>query len=106
MAKPVRHATFGRIALLSALLAGIALALVLASSPELHARAHPDAGEPGHSCLVTTIQGNGCEAAPIGPQATVFHGTFFCIISFCEAQEVEALFSTCRVLEHAPPFIS
>jgi hypothetical protein len=105
MAKAVRPAVIGRIALLSAVLAGLTLALLLAGSPELHALAHPDAGEAGHSCLVTTMQGNGCEAAPIGLQVTIA-GTFFVTLSFYEAQEVEALFSRCRVFEHAPPYIS
>lgn len=105
MAKALRHAGIGRLALLSAVLAGLTLALLLAASPELHALAHPDAGEAGHSCLVTTLQGNGCEAAPIGLQVTIA-GTFFVTLSFYEAQEVEALFSRCRVFEHAPPCIS
>jgi hypothetical protein len=106
MVKAVRQATFARIALFGAVLAGIILALVLASSPHLHALVHPDAGDPEHSCLVTTIHSKGCEAAPGGPQVFAFRAALFATIPPREAHDVEALFLSCRVLEHAPPFVS
>src|SRR6266540_4027091 len=106
MIKAVRQAAFARIALFGALLAGIILALVLAGSPHLHALVHPDAADPDHSCLATTIQGNGCEPASVGPHVAASRAALFAIIPPCKAHDVEALFLSCRVLEHAPPVVS
>ncbi len=106
MMKSFRHVGIFRLTLFGAVLAGFVLALALAALPELHERIHHDADQEDHQCLATTIGNGGCENAPAPPAVTAFLPVLLEIAPKDCACVVEALFLSCSVLEHAPPFIS
>jgi hypothetical protein len=91
----------------SSLLGAILFALVLAASPQLHARLHPDAGTANHECAVTLIaSGNYEQSTPplifVAPQPS----THYEKIPALAPVWVAAVFLGARVFEHAPPALS
>lgn len=96
-----------RLALVCALLAGMALALLMAVSPELHELAHHDGDEKGHQCLVTLMLTGGCDdTTPEALVVTAFLATLFGTVPVGGSVWVESVFAGGSVFEHAPPFIS
>jgi hypothetical protein len=87
----------------SGLLSAFLCALVLAASPQLHARFHPDANSPNHECAVTLIATGKYThvGAPIVvvPQSALFLGK----IPALAPVWVPAAFQTAHIFEHAPP---
>jgi hypothetical protein len=102
-----RRSTTFRLALVGAIFAGIALALLMAVSPELHEFVHHDGDADGHQCLVTLMQTGGCDdTAPETLVVTAFLATLFGTVPIGESAWVESVFASGSVFEHAPPFVS
>ena len=101
-----RVPTAARLALVGAIIAGLLLTLVLVAVPHLHARLHHDADHQEHTCLVTILQSGGFDEAPIVTMAVVPMAEMIATAPVREVKNAESFFLSCRVLEHAPPFVS
>ena len=91
----------------SSLFSAFLFALALATSPQLHARFHADAGAPDHECAVTLIATGKYEQADappvfVAPQPAVV----FEKIPALAPVWVAAPFLGARIFEHAPPALS
>ena len=95
-----------RLALVGAVVVGLLLASVLAASPELHERLHHDADHQDHVCLVTTLQAGGFEDVLVVIMAVEPMGKGVATAPLSDVEAVPSFFLSCRVLEHAPPFVS
>jgi hypothetical protein len=102
----LRHAVIPRVALVATLLTAFVLALILAASPELHAKVHDHGGEQEHECLATIIASGGCDDSysplplivPVLPPA--MEAPAACV------DHASSFYLSCRCLEHAPPRFS
>ena len=104
MLKALRHAGYGRLALVGATLAGFLLALLLAASPELHERLHHDADHDDHECLATVLHAGGaCDDTLPPPTLASYLAELFEPAPVDGSRVVAALFLDCGILEHAPP---
>ena len=102
-----RHSAIPRLALGSAVIAGLVLALLMAVSPELHELVHHDGDAKDHQCLVTLMQTGGCDnTAPEAVVVAAFLATLFGPEPSGESVWVQSVFASGCVLEHAPPFVS
>ena len=106
MFRKSRTYTATRLALVCAVMAGLLLALALAAFPALHERLHQDADHHEHTCLVTILQLGGFDDAPVVAMAVETMAETIATAPVREVENAESFFLSCRVLEHAPPFIS
>ena len=77
--------------------------ILLTASPALHAAAHPDASEPGHSCCVTMFAAGNFHAPAL-------HADFVAEVELpliarmqAATERAVAIRFSIGVLEHAPP---
>lgn len=104
MLKRLRHAEKLRLALVTLVLVGFALAGLMSVSPDLHQLLHHDANNDEHECLVTVLHHGGCEGALPAPLLTTVNTLILSsAVPTLHPQWVEPLFLTNCVLEHAPP---
>lgn len=101
-----RPSTPTRLALLGAVMAGLLLALALAASPQLHELLHHDGDRQEHVCLATILQAGGFEDVLVVIMAVEPMTEVIATAPLCDVEEAESFFLSCRVLEHAPPFVS
>lgn len=101
-----RQSTATRLALVGAVVAGLLLALMLAASPQLHELLHHDSGQPEHVCLATILQAGGCEDVLVVLMVVTPIVEIVATAPLRAAEKAESFFLSCRVLEHAPPFVS
>jgi hypothetical protein len=96
-------ATAARRALACGLIAAVAYAAILASSPSLHARLHSDAGQTQHQCAAVLLS-KACENSPTTPACAlpVFVSDRF-ILARIEQKAAPLCPSASR--ERAPPSI-
>jgi hypothetical protein len=81
--------------------------LTLGVSPQLHARIHPDANQPDHTCAVTVMAaGNYTHSAPAPLVSTPVPLVHFSTVPALAPQWVESPFLSARIFEHAPPALA
>jgi hypothetical protein len=85
------------------LLGSFFFALVLGSSPELHARVHHDANQPGHTCAVTLIASGSVDHAPVAPVIMATADLEFAKAPALAPVWVESSFRNSHIFAHAPP---
>jgi len=96
-------ATRSRIFIVPCLLGAFFFALVLGSAPQLHARIHNDAGQPGHICAVTLIASGNVDCAAL-PVLIAPHEYFqFSNVPVLTPVWVESLYQNAHIFAHAPP---
>jgi hypothetical protein len=101
----IRQTAIFRLAVGCVVLAGLVLALFLASSPSVHAKLHrSDAVQ--HECLATVLHAGGCEDAVAPPTFATFIAFLFQPASVDRSAGVESVFLAASVFEHAPPVVS
>ena len=101
-----RLSTVARLALVGAVVAGLLLAAVLAASPQLHELLHRDGDDSEHVCLVTILHAGGFEDVLVVALAVAPMAEIIATAPLREVEKAESFFLSCRVLEHAPPFVS
>ena len=106
MLRFLRHAKHLKLALFSLVLAGFALATVMAASPELHRAWHADADHEDHECLVTALLSGGVDHAPV--VAMTLQPPVLTPVCGVERSAVPArsFFLECSIFEHGPPVVS
>jgi hypothetical protein len=78
--------------------------LALSSSPQLHARVHPDANRTEHTCAATLItSGSYDHGVSLPPVIAPVAAVQFSKIPALTPQWVESPFLSACVFEHAPP---
>ena len=106
MLRFLRHAKLLKLALLSLVLAGFALATAMAVSPDLHRQWHADADHEDHECLVTALLSGGVDHAPV--VAMTLQPPVLTPVCGVERSAVPArsFFLECSIFEHGPPVVS
>ncbi len=78
--------------------------LALSSSPQLHARVHPDANRTEHTCAATLITSGSYDHGVTLPAVTAPVAAIqFSRIPALTPHWVESLFLSACIFEHAPP---
>ena len=87
------------------LLAHLLAVLVLAASPRLHHRVHPDADDDDHDCAVVWFLHGGADAAPAPTAVPAFVRVEVAerVVALRRAAFVPSVFAGNRVFEHGPP---
>lgn len=93
----------GRAFVATWLLGSFFFALVLGSLPELHARVHNDANQPGHICAVTLIASGSVDHATVAPVITATAHLEFANVPVFAPVWVESSFRNSHIFAHAPP---
>jgi hypothetical protein len=102
----LRPSTGPRLVLIGAVVAGLLLALALAASPQLHELLHHDGEDQEHVCLATILQAGGFEEVLVVIMAVEPMTEVIATAPLRDVEEAGSFFLSCRVLEHAPPFLS
>jgi hypothetical protein len=85
------------------LLGSFFFALILSSSPGLHARVHNDANQLGHVCAVTLIASGSVDHVSVAPVITATAHIEFAKVPVLAPVWVESSFRNSHIFAHAPP---
>jgi hypothetical protein len=94
----------GRVFVTTWVLGSLFVAILLGSSPQLHARVHSDAARPDHTCAVTLIASGSFDHATPPPIVLSTAHVQFSKVRDLYSIWVQPLFLKAHIFAHAPPF--